>query len=304
MREIRGTAAARLVVVLWALAAVALGLFGLARANPNAGLFLIAAGVLAGAGLVGVLTMLIQHVDGAEVGAWGYEREMLVIALLALSLAVPWRIEVGIARAGDIFGWSTPLSWLAALGLVPAVTRRLRRHESVGLAFSAVALAAWLGWTTWLAFSPAFRSLGFPFLPVDLLGDGWYLAVAAWAIAVDGAAARAAWEHDGRVSTPVLLSWAMAPGAGLVRLEHRVGGRFWLLGVAAAVFLLRGTGYSPVEFAYWSSIGGRLPPVAPRNDFTVLAGVLVIVWLASVAVTFWVRRRDSNAQAGAAQESG
>jgi hypothetical protein len=295
MREIRGTAAARLVVLLWVGAAVALGLFGLVRANPNAGLFLIAAAMLAGAGLVGVLTMVIQYLDGAEVAAWGYEREMLVLALLVLSLALPWRIEVKVAQAGTIFGWSTPMSWLALLGLVPALTRRLRRLEPVGLAVSAVALAAWLGWITWLAFSPAFRSLGFPFRPVDLLDYGWYLAVAAWAIAADGAAGRAAWEHEGRVSTSVLLSWAVAPGAGLVRLEHRAQGRVWLVAVAAAVFFVRGTAYTPVEFAYSASNAGQLPRAAPRNDFAVFAGVLVLVWLASIAATFRVHRRESAA---------
>ena len=188
MREFRSTAAPRLVALLWGLAAVGLLLFLVVRANPNAGLLLIAAAVLGGAGLVWVLTIGIQRLDRAEVGAWGYEREMLVLAFLLLSLAVPWRIELQVAKAGQIFGWSAPLAWLAALGLVPALSRRLRRLEPAGLALSGVALAAWFGWITWLTFTPAFRSLHFPFLPVDLLDYGWYLAVAAWAIAVDGAA--------------------------------------------------------------------------------------------------------------------
>jgi hypothetical protein len=297
MREIGGTAAGRLVALFWALAAVALGLFALAGANPNAGFFLIAAGLLAGAGLVGILTLVIQNLDGAQVGAWGYEREMVVLALLVLSMALPWRIEVRVAHAVAIFGWSVPLCWLAVLGLVPTLTRRLRSLEPVGLAVSAVALATWFGWITWLTFSPAFRSLGFPFLPVDLLDYGWYLAVAAWAIAADGSAGRAAWSHEGRVSTPVLLSWAMAPGAGLVRLEHRAEGRCWLLGIAVAAFFVRATGYSPVEFAYSASNAGQLPRAAPRNDFAILAGLLILVWVASVAATFRVRRRDSTASA-------
>jgi len=297
MREFRSTAAPRLVALLWGLAAVGLLLFLVVRANPNAGLLLIAAAVLGGAGLVWALTIGIQRLDRAEVGAWGYEREMLVLAFLLLSLAVPWRIELQVAKAGQIFGWSAPLAWLAALGLVPALSRRLRRLEPAGLALSGVALAAWFGWITWLTFTPAFRSLHFPFLPVDLLDYGWYLAVAAWAIAVDGAAVRAAREHDGRASAPVLLAWALSPGAGLVRLEHRTGGRLWLLATAVAVFFLRGTSYSPIEFAYWVGIAGQLPSVTSRNDFEVFAALTVLVWLGSIAAAFWVRRHD-------AQESG
>jgi hypothetical protein len=292
------------VALLWGLAALALALFLTIRANPNSGLLLIAAGVLGGAGLVWALTMGIQYLDGAGVGAWGYEREMVVLALLLLSFAVPWRIEVQAAKAGAIFGWSTPLSWLVALGLAPTLARRLRRFEAAGLALSGAALASWFGWITWLTVSPAFRSLDFPFRPVDLLDYGWYAALAAWAVAADGAAARAAWEHDGRVSTPALLAWALAPGAGLVRLEHRVGGRLWLLGTAIALFFLRGTGYSPTEFAYWASNAGQLPRVTSRGDFTVFAALVVLVWLASVLATFWVRRRDAAGAGSGAQQSG
>jgi hypothetical protein len=286
----------RLVVLLWAPAAAALVLFWAVRSNPNAGLLLIAAGLLAGVGLVWLLTMVIQRFDGARVGAWGYEREMVVLALLMLSLAVPWRIEVRAAQAGAIFGWSTPVSWLAVLGLVPTLARRLRRYEPAGLALAGGALAAWFAWITWLGVSPSFGSLGFPFRPVDLLDYGWYLAVAAWAIAAQGAAARAAWDSEGPVSAPRLVAWALAPGAGLVRLEHRVEGALWLLGTAAAVFFFRGTGYSAVEFAYSAANGGQLPQAGPRNDFTAFAALLAAVWLASVGATFWVRRRDVRAQ--------
>jgi hypothetical protein len=286
-------------VVLWALAAAALILFEVVRANPNSGLFLITAGLLGGAGLVWFLTMVIQRFDGAEVGAWGYEREMLVLALIVLSLAVPWRIEVRVAHAGAIFGWSSPAAWLTVLGLVPTLSRRLRRYRPRGLALAGAALAAWFAWITWLGVSPSFWALGFPFRPVDLLDNGWYLAVAAWATAADGAAARAAWLNEGLIPTPRLLAWALSPGAGLVRLDHRVEGRLWLLATAVAVFFLRGTGYSPAEFAYSASNAGQLPRASPRNDFTFFAVLLALVWLASIAATYRARRR-----AAAAQESG
>ena len=117
--------AVRVVALLWALAALALALSQAIRANPNSVLALIAAGLLAGTGLVWLLTLVIQRVDGAEVGGWGYEREMLVLALLVLSLAVPWRIEVRVAHAGAIVGWSTAIAWLTALGLVPTLSRRI-----------------------------------------------------------------------------------------------------------------------------------------------------------------------------------
>src|SRR5437879_9407466 len=154
MREFRGTAAPRLVLLLWALAAIGLGVFAAVRPNPNAGLILIAAALLAGAGLVWALTLVVQAVDGDAVGAWGRERAMLVLALLLLSLAVPWRTEIRVAQAGAIFGWSTPLSWLTVLGLAPTLIRRLRRFEGPGLALAGAALVAWFAWITWLPFSP------------------------------------------------------------------------------------------------------------------------------------------------------
>src|SRR5438309_521227 len=290
MREFRGTAAPRLVLLLWALAAIALGLFAAVRPNPNASLLLIAAGLLGGAGVVWALTLVIQAVNGASVGAWGSEREMLVLALLLLSLAVPWRPEIQVARAGAIFGWATPLAWLTVVGLVPTLTRRLGRFEGPGLALSGAALVAWFAWISWLPSSPAFQPLGFPFRPVDMLDYGWYLAVAAWAIAAEGAASRAAWEQEGPVSSRALLAWALVPGMGLVRLQHRGAGRLWLLGSAAAMFFLHGTGYTPAQFAYSASNAGQLPQPTPRGDFTVFAALVVVVWLASIGVTLRARR--------------
>jgi hypothetical protein len=276
--------ARRLVVVAWALA-VLLGLAYLGfRGNENAGLLLVAALACAGLGLLRVLIGLLQAFDGAASGLWGYEQETVVIALSLVSLFTPWRVEISLAGAGVIPGWQSPLAWVGLLALAPSLSRRLRRWEGFGLAVSGLALAGWLAWAGWLLVTPGFSRLHFPFQPLDLVGVGWYLGLAAWVVAVDGAAGRRGWELSGGGGPFAVLPWAAVPGAGLVRLARPALGRVYLLAAAFLVFLLRLTAYTPAEFAY-NADGNRLPNPVPRTDALALAALLALFWLATIAHT-------------------
>jgi hypothetical protein len=283
------------VVVAWALALV----FGMAylasRGNQNAGLLLIASAVCAGLGLLRVLVALLQRFDGKASGIWGYEHETAVIALSLVALFTPWRIDIALAGAGGILAWQSPLPWITLLALVPSLSRRLARWEGVGLAVSGAGLAAWLGWSAWLLFTPAFSRLHFPFQPLDLVGIGWYLALATWVVAVDGAAARRGWERSGEAGRYDVLPWAVVPGAGFLRLARPALGRVYLLAAALMVFLLRLTAYTPADFAY-NATNNKLPDPAPRTDALVLAAVLALFWLATVVHTLRAARPPEPAR--------
>jgi hypothetical protein len=287
-----GAAAVRLVVVCCFLALV----FGLSylsfRSNANAALLLIASAVCGGLALLRVLVALLQGVDGAassNSGIWGYEHETVVIGLALVSLFTPWRIDIAMAGAGAVAGWRSPLPWIAVLALVPSLSRRLSHREGAGLAICGMCLAGWLGWAAWLLFTPGFSRLHFPFQPLDLIGIGWYLALAGWVVAVDGAAARRGWERSGQGSLAAVLPWAVVPGAGLVRLAHPTLGRVYLAAAALMVFLLRLTAYTPADFAYNATNHG-LPHAVPRTDAVGLTAILGVLWLASIVHTVRVAR--------------
>jgi hypothetical protein len=259
------------------------------RGDNNSGLLLVVAVACAAIGLMRVLVELLQRLDGTVTGVWGYEHETVVIALALAALFTPWRVEIALAGAAGILGWQSPLAWVAVLGLVPSLTRRLSRWEGTGLAITGIGLGAWLAWTTWLLFTAEFARLDFPFQPLDLIGIGWYLALAAWVVAVDGAAARRGWEVSGEGRPTSVLPWAVVPGAGLVRLARPALGRVYLAATALGVFLLRLTAYTPAYFAY-NANNHKLPNSPPRTDALVLAAVLGALWLASVAHTLMAAR--------------
>ena len=118
-----GSATLKLVAGAWLLALLLVAAYLLVGADPNAGLLLIPAAVLAGVGLLRILVAVLQLVDGAQSGVWGYFQETVVLVLLLAALVAPWRVEVALAHAAAIFGWQVPLALLAALGLVPSLAR-------------------------------------------------------------------------------------------------------------------------------------------------------------------------------------
>ncbi|MDQ6742271.1 MAG: hypothetical protein M3Z97_05090 [Candidatus Dormibacteraeota bacterium] len=303
-QPLMGPAALRLVVLALGLALLFGVAFLAARGNENAGILLFFSAVCAGLGLLRLLVALLQRFDGVASGIWGYERETVVIALALVALATPWRIDITLAGAGGILGWQSPVLWLVFLALTPSVSRRLARWESVGLAVSGAGLAAWLGWSAWLLFTPGFSRLHFPFQPLDLVGVGWYLALAAWVVAVEGAVARRGWERSGKASPFGVLPWAAVPGAGLIRLGRPALGRAYLLAAALMVFLLRLTAYTPADFAY-NATNNKLPDPVPRTDAVVLAAILAVLWLASVVHTLAaVRRQSPSRQLPSLQRTG
>jgi hypothetical protein len=274
---------------------VAAGLFGggflLTKSNPNAGLLLVAAGVLAGLSIVALAFSALRRFSGDAPSRSGRsERDLVVIGTLVVALATPWSVEIAMARAPQIFGWQNPLAWLVAVVILASSAVRFHRYRGHALALGGAGLAAWVLWLSTRLLTPEFSSLSFSFLPTDLIGEGWYIALLGWVIALDGVIARSA-DEEAPLRMTDLLGLALVPGAALIRLGHKVRGRLWLAVAGFVVFLIYAGAVNPLEFQDFAYRHG-LPPSRPRGSGVGVYGLLVVVWLLSVVDTGRTGRVD------------
>jgi hypothetical protein len=258
--------------------------FVLTRTNANAGIFLFLAVICYGLALVALFATGVQRF-GAEILRENRrsERDLLGGGLLLIALLTPWTVAVPTLHWSQSFGWQTPPALLAIASMVVVYVRPWRRFSVAALILAGLAL---IGWVAWLAFrtqNPPFAGSGFPFLPLDLLGDGWYFAALAFAVTVDGMAARAS-ERDEPALGREVWPFALVPGMGLRRLHYPLRARLWLLAMAAAVFLLQATGVSASEFQYYASLG-NLPPARPRTAVLIPLAIVLFLWLGSLVDT-------------------
>jgi len=159
----------------------------------------------------------------------------------------------------------------------------MRRYAVPAIVIAGLGFVAWAGWLSAQLLQPSVRATDFPFLPIDLLGEGWYVAVLAFAISVDGVASDAS--DDERPARPrEVWPFAIVPGAGLVRMRYRGRGRLWMTAAAFSVFLLQANAILPAEFQFYGSLGG-LPPARPRGAALIPVALGLAVWLASLRDT-------------------
>jgi hypothetical protein len=262
----------------------------LTRSNPNSQVLLIIAVFCAALAVTFAFASGLQQVAGLALRVSGRSsRDIMVVGFAALTLLTPWTIEVSVGHLPRIFGWANPLAWLVALGLVLSVMQTARPYHGQALVAAGLALIAWVGWTSWLISTPAFRNLHFSFMPVDLISTGWYAGVIGFVLAVDGFATGAAKEPTPARAQDV---WrlALVPGMGLLRLGFAGRGRSWL---AAAAIALAFTGASAVndsEFAYWAHYN-TVPPDRGRLDVVISVVALALVYLGSWLDTWRSLRR-------------
>lgn len=258
--------------------------FLLTRSNPNAGIFLFLGIVCMGLVLVALFASGVQRVGGSVLQRTGRsERDLLAAGLLLIALLTPWTAAVPPLHWQQIFGWQLPVALVAVVAMALTYVRPVRRF-SVGLVVvAAISLIAWAAWVTLQVSTPTFSHSGFPFLPIDLLGEGWYIALLALAVTVDGIAARGS--DDPAVPRAVVVwGFALMPGMGLLRLHYPGRGRLWLFAAAFAIFLVQANAVSAEEFDYYASLGG-LPPPRPRGAVLIPIALLVILWLLSLLDT-------------------
>jgi len=264
----------------------------LTRGNPNAEILLIVAIFCLGLAAIFALASGLQQVGGVALRLSGRPpRDIMIVGLAALSLLTPWTIAVDVANLHQVFGWTNPLAWLMALGLLTSVTRSARPYHGWALVAAGLALVGWVGWAAFILTTPSFSKFPFTFVPVDLLSTGWYAGLIGWVIAVDAFAAR-------RAREPALAQpkdvWplSLVPGMGLVRLGYFGRGRLWLAAAVLAMVFIGISAVNDSEFAYWAHYD-TTPPDRGRLDVALGAAALALVIVGSWVDTWRsLRRRE------------
>ena len=279
-----------LVIGMLLIAAPFAAAYLLTRGNPNSEVLLIIAVFSAGLALTFALASGVQRVGAIALRlSRRSSRDIMIVGLAALALLTPWTIEIAQGHLPRTFGWTNPLAWMVAVGLLLSVMESARSYHGVALAVIGAALVAWVGWAGWLLTTPNFRTLPFSFMPVDVISTGWYAGLIGWVIAVDGFASRRAREPKRAPARDVWLL-ALLPGEGLVRLGFGGRGRVWLAAAALAVTFIGVAAINDSEFAYWAQYN-TMPPDRGRLDVVIAAGVLGLVLLGSLLDTGRTLRR-------------
>ncbi len=262
----------------------------LTRNNPNSEVLLIIAVFCAGLALTFALASGLQRVGGIALRLSGRSsRDIMIVGLAALALLTPWTIAIAFGHLPRVFGWTNPLAWVVAVGLLLSVMESARPYHGVALAVTGAAVVAWVGWAGWLLTTPSFSKLPFTFMPVDVISTGWYAALIGWVIAVDAFASRRAREPKRAPARDVWLL-ALLPGEGLVRLGFGGRGRVWLAAAILAVAFIGVAAVNDSEFAYWAQFN-TMPPDRGRLDVVIAAAALGLVVLGSLLDTGRTLRR-------------
>jgi len=232
----------------------------------------------------------VEAVAAAAAGRFRRPRTLfdaVAISLAAISLAAEWTIGIPPARMPETFGYETLACWAAIAGLAAALVLEPRLAAFALVAVEAV-LVAWFGWATWVVTTPRFTSLGFPFLPTDVIGSGYYLAWAA-VLAAGGAVTWELWRRRVPVGADLWLLTAV-PGFGLVRLGRWASGLALTALVAGAFYLASSDSPDSTQFADYGRFG-TVPPAYPRAAGWVLLAVTAALILVGVALTVRLRRK-------------
>jgi hypothetical protein len=264
-----------------ALGALFLGAFALTQRNPNAGIFLFLAVVCLGLTVVALFARGLQRFGGTMLGRGGRsDRDLLVGGLLLIALLTPWSVAIPTLHWPPTFGWQSPLALGVLAALVLARVRRRRRSGAAAATIAGFGLLTWLAWASAQLLTPTFHTSGFPFLPIDLLGEGWYVGLLAFAISLDGIAADAS-DAERRARPSEVWPLSIVPGAGLVRLGYPGRGRLWLAAAAFCVFLEQDNAVGPDQFQYFGALRS-LPEPRPRGAVLIPLAMGLLVWLASL----------------------
>jgi hypothetical protein len=158
-----------------------------------------------------------------------------VVICLILSLITQWVIRIPQAGLDTAFGFQVPVVWLIVFAIAAALlATNLTVSLTAALAAEAL-LVGWFGWATWLATTSRFAGFEFPFMGIDLIAPGWFIAV----IGLVAAGTRIAQRFRDLKPHPENEVWLLAllPGLGLVRLDHIARGAVYAVLVLTAVFL-------------------------------------------------------------------
>jgi hypothetical protein len=214
---------------------------------------------------------------------------IVTLAGAVSALLTPWTIAIPDISTSAGFGVQNPIAWLVVLALVGAVTLVRIDLALISLVVAEALLVGWYAWAMWVVTTPAYSSLGFPFVGTDLVGPGWY-AAGAGALAAGARVARRYRDSDHHPAVEVWLLSSI-PGAGLLRLERMPRAMFW--GTLVVFLLLIATLASPIAPLFQPISGFPDLPAAPPTRAGTWVPLLLAVAaaIASVADTVWTKHR-------------
>ncbi len=218
--------------------------------------------------------------------------DLIVALCVVASVASPWWVSVPPAHLSETFGFQTPACWLAAIALFAALFFDLR-VAVIALAVVEVVLVAWFGWAMWVVTTARFTSLGFPFIGTDLIGPGWY-AAAIGLLVTGGVVVKELNDRDNPIGWDLWVLTAI-PGYGLARLGQRDRGLIWTTLFCAALYFASIDSPDPTQFAEYGRTG-NVPPPYPREPEWILLALAALLWVMSIVITAWRRRRQAGLQ--------
>jgi hypothetical protein len=255
--------------------------FALTRGNANAGLFLFLAVVCLGVAVVSAFASSLQRFGGTiRARTGGSERDLVLGGLLLITLLTPWTVAVPTLRFPQIFGWQSPVALVVIAALLMVRLPWRRRPAVPALLLAGLGLAAWFCWAGFQLLTPGFRHTSFPFLPIDLIGEGWYVALAAFVISVDGLAVQES-AADRPARPRDVWPFAVIPGMALVRMHYLGRGRLWSIGAGFSLLLLQANAIGVEEFQYYGALRS-LPEPRPRGAALIPVVLGLLIWLASL----------------------
>ncbi len=194
-----------------------------------------------------------------------------------LTLITQWVLHMPQAGLDTAFGFQLPVVWLIVISFaVVLVATNLTLGLAAVLAGEAVVIG-WFVWATWLVTTSRFAVFDFPFMGIDLIGQGWFIA-AIGLMATGAIIARRFRDLQPKPGAEVWLL-SLLPGIGLIRLDRTTRGAIYA-GVVLLTILLASID-SQVALLFLPVAGTFEPPPPPNRAlewiFLSTAGVLAVL---------------------------
>lgn len=160
---------------------------------------------------------------------------VLVVISAFVTLVTPWVIRIPQAGLDATFGFQTPVTWLFVLALAAVLFVANRTLSLIAALAGEALLLGWFGWAIWVTTTSRFTGFDFPFMGIDLVGPGWFVAT----IGLMAGGAIIARKFRDLEPRPGAETWLLAflPGLGLIRLDRTARGTAYAVLVWSAVFL-------------------------------------------------------------------
>jgi hypothetical protein len=211
---------------------------------------------------------------------------VLVVICALITLITPWLIRIPQAGLDTTFGFQIPVGWLIVFAFSAALFTTNLTFGVIALLTGEALLLGWFGWATWLATTSRFAGFDFPFMGIDLIGPGWFVAT----IGLMAGGVIIARKFRNLESRPGAEVWLLAliPGVGFIRLDRTARGTVYAVVILSAVILASFT--SPVAPLFQPIVGYfEAPPPPPTRAldwiFLGAAGALALLSVIDTART-------------------